>query len=134
MEERTILVLDDDQAVRGTIADILADEGYRVNCAAKDPALLPSIRVAPPDALLLDLLMGQSCSGWLILHQLRSDPRTAALPVIATTADLRVHALCEGELAVYGVPLLQKPFAIEALLALVAEAVRDAPAMLHASP
>jgi CheY-like chemotaxis protein len=134
MEERTILVLDDDRAVRGTIADILADEGYRVNCAPKDPALLPSMYISPPDTLLLDLLMGQSCNGWMILHQLRRDPRTVALPVIATTADLRVHALCESELVAYGVPLLQKPFAIEALLALVAEAVREAPAMPHASP
>ena len=42
----------------------------------------------PPDAVLLDLHL-PGMDGYAVLHALREDPRTAALPVIAVTADAK---------------------------------------------
>ena len=54
-EERTILVIDDDDPVRESIADYLADSGYRVETAVDGEDGLHRFQDIGPDLVLLDL-------------------------------------------------------------------------------
>ncbi|MCL5096683.1 MAG: sigma-54 dependent transcriptional regulator [Candidatus Omnitrophica bacterium] len=51
----TILIVDDDAAVRQVMAAMLIEEGYKVREAANAAALQQKFNAAPPDIILLDL-------------------------------------------------------------------------------
>jgi len=61
-----VLVVDDDDAIRSMLAEALGFEGYEVECARDGQEALGYIRRAPPQAIVLDLMMpvmdgGRSC-------------------------------------------------------------------------
>ena len=67
-----------------------------------------------PDLILLDInLGGFSIDGWEVNRRLKADPQTAAIPVIALTANAqhREHALQEGF-----VEHVSKPFKYDQLV------------------
>lgn len=72
-----------------------------------------------PDLILLDLDLGAfSADGWEINRQLKADPRTSAIPVIALTAhaqfkEHRDRALAEGFIAHLSKPLDYDRFTAE---------------------
>src|SRR5689334_17530117 len=82
MNPRTLLVVDDDIAVRTVIRLALEDEGYRVLEAADGYAGLAVLRATPVDLVLLDLNMA-GMDGWTLHHRLRADG--FACPVIIMT-------------------------------------------------
>jgi DNA-binding response OmpR family regulator len=50
-----ILVVDDEPQIRSLLADILTDQGYRVDTAEDGVAALQSVVATPPDLVLLDV-------------------------------------------------------------------------------
>ena len=77
-----ILVVDDDPSTRTLLRRMLTIEGYSVDEAADGPGAMERMGVAPPDLILLDVMMpGQD--GLDVLEGLR---RTSAVPVILLTA------------------------------------------------
>jgi CheY-like chemotaxis protein len=56
-ERKTILVVDDDEAIREFIAWALGDRGYDVVCADDGAAALAILEDLRPDLILLDLRM-----------------------------------------------------------------------------
>jgi CheY-like chemotaxis protein len=52
-----VLVVDDDPAIRGLLADALRDEGYSVDLAAHGREALEAIRARRPATIVLDLMM-----------------------------------------------------------------------------
>ena len=82
----TVLVVDDDEAIREVVAEVLRDEGYRVTCAENGAQALLELRHGtPPDLMLLDLMM-PVLSGWEVLEELDGDERLAQLPVVVVSA------------------------------------------------
>ena len=81
----TILVVEDEPAIRELLRVNLVDAGYRVVEAADAEAARHALNAALPDLLLLDwMLPGQS--GLALARNLRSDARTRELPIIMVTA------------------------------------------------
>jgi two-component system phosphate regulon response regulator PhoB len=81
----TILVVEDEPAIRELLRINLIDAGYRVREAADAEAAQGLVNEALPDLLLLDwMLPGQSGLAWA--KQLRADARTRDLPIIMVTA------------------------------------------------
>ena len=81
----TILVVEDEPAIRELLRVNLVDAGYRVVEAADAEAARHALNAALPDLLLLDwMLPGQS--GLALARNLRSDARTRDLPIIMVTA------------------------------------------------
>jgi CheY-like chemotaxis protein len=82
----TVLVIDDDEAIRSALAEILELYGYDVAVAAdgQEGVELLAIGLAP-QAIVLDLMMPRM-DGWTFLAQLRADPRFQDLPVVVTSA------------------------------------------------
>ena len=79
-----ILVVDDDEAVRRLLAVRLKASGYEVAEAFDSPSTMSAIREGRPDLIVLDLGLPQG-DGFLLMEALKSDPRTAGLPVIVLT-------------------------------------------------
>jgi two-component system response regulator CpxR len=83
---RCVLVVDDDQAIREVIAEVLRDEGYDVVCAENGVQALRELRRDHhPDVMLLDLMM-PVMSGWELLEAVQADERLAKIPVLVVSA------------------------------------------------
>ena len=80
-----ILVVDDEPDIRDLLALALEEGGYRVDTVATARAALDAIRTAPPDLLVLDLMLPDT-PGNDVCRYLRSQPETAALLILMLTA------------------------------------------------
>ena len=80
----TILVIDDDQAVRELMERFLIREGFRVECAASGDEGIRLAKEKRPDAITLDVIM-PGMDGWAVLAALKADPEIADIPVIMLT-------------------------------------------------
>ncbi len=82
---RTILVVDDNPDSVAIMRAILEARGYDVATALSGPEALESLRTAPVDLVLLDIMM-PVMSGIEVLQRIKQDPALSALPVILVTA------------------------------------------------
>ena len=81
----TILIIEDEEALRLTLAERLTLEGLQVLTAANGKAGVHQAQEARPDLILCDILMPEM-DGYSVLLALQSDARTAAIPFIFLTA------------------------------------------------
>jgi CheY-like chemotaxis protein len=80
----TVLVIDDEAAVRDLMRRFLGKEGFRVTTAASGEDGLRLARAQRPDTITLDVLM-PGMDGWAVLSALKADPDLADIPVIMLT-------------------------------------------------
>jgi two-component system alkaline phosphatase synthesis response regulator PhoP len=80
-----ILIVDDDKDIADLIARAFGKAGHATEIAASGTAVLPMVKSAPPDLILLDLML-PGMDGLLVCQALRHDPATAAIPIIMLTA------------------------------------------------
>ena len=83
-----ILVVDDYQDAREMYAEYLQFSGFRVAEARNGNEALEQAFALMPDLILMDLSL-PGMDGWEATRQLKADPRTRAIPVVALTG----HAL-----------------------------------------
>jgi CheY-like chemotaxis protein len=81
----TILVVDDDPAMRRLISIVLSQAGYRVTEAGDGLEALASVERQPPAGILLDVMM-RGMDGLEVCRRLKGDPATAAIPVVLVSA------------------------------------------------
>jgi two-component system cell cycle sensor histidine kinase/response regulator CckA len=108
-----VLVVDDDEVVRGVVQSILRSLGCQVSSFSGAPEALAWVDAHSPhlDLALLDLRMPRM-SGWELLQELRKrDPRLRALIMTAWADDLVARQVDPA--VVLGV--LRKPFELEEL-------------------
>ncbi len=79
-----ILVIDDEPAAAELIRSQLTASGYEVNLCGQPERATELAAQLQPDAITLDLLM-KPVHGWEILRQLKSNPRTALIPVVVVS-------------------------------------------------
>ncbi len=109
----TILILEDDYATVQLLTVSLSRKGYEIVGVATAEEGLHQIRTAPPDLVLLDLML-PGMDGLAMLEILRSDPQTALLPVIVVSA--RSDKKRQKEAQVLGISAyLVKPYPLSAL-------------------
>jgi CheY-like chemotaxis protein len=76
-----ILLIDDDETLRQTVADILTFEGYKVWTAAGGVEGLTKARAAAPDLILCDIVM-PGLLGYDVYAEIQQDERLAEVPVV----------------------------------------------------
>lgn len=120
----TILVLEDDLVLQELLRDVLQDEGYRVVAAPTLPLLL---NAAPrhADLLITDLLVGSDAIGLRAITELRQVTRPALPALICSAAQRQLEEL-QPEILRLNAQLLEKPFSIDELVALVSRAIGPA--------
>ena len=85
LKKQTVLLVDDTPENIEILNDILSPH-YKIRFATNGEKALQTARSAnPPDIVLLDIMM-PGMSGYEVCKQLKSDPRTARMPVIFVTA------------------------------------------------
>ena len=119
---RTVLVIDDEPELVKLLDYNLTKAGYLVISAKDGEAGLAAARKHAPDVIILDVMM-PGLDGWEVCKRLRTEPSTAALPMLMLTAKAD-----EGD-RVLGLELgaddyVAKPFGVRELLARVKALLR----------
>lgn len=86
---RLILVVEDNDLSRELLCDWLELENYQVASAANLEQAFAAIQEVPPDAVLLDVQLGDE-DGLSIASWIRRQPTLCHVPVIAVTAHAMV--------------------------------------------
>ena len=89
--DKSILIVEDDDDVRESLAAFLEGEGYPVVEARDGAEALRQLRSSTEFCLiLLDLFM-PVMNGWSFRDEQLRDPTLAAVPVIVVSADVGAH-------------------------------------------
>ncbi len=115
----TVLLVEDDAAIRRTTAMALGAEGYAVVEASDADEALRRFAADRPDLVILDVML-PVMDGWTVLAKLRQRKTT---PVIMLTARDEVQDRIKG-LDCGADDYLAKPFAMEELMARIRAAMR----------
>ena len=123
--QEVILVVEDNLANQLLVDAMLLGRGYDVRFASSAADAVASIELVPPDLILMDIsLPGQD--GLSLTRQLKADPATASIRIVALTAHamlgdrkLSLDAGCIGHIT--------KPFDTKALREQIASFLRIAP-------
>ena len=117
-----ILVIEDDDPLRGAIASILQKNGFKVLEASNGNEGTKLARTQLPSLILCDLNM-KGVGGSTLLAALRTDPITAHIPQILMTGQLeQTGVLHSRELGAE--EWLAKPFTVASLLAAIQTRLR----------
>lgn len=122
-----IAVIEDDPALQDLYRVLLEAEGYKVTISSTTYKDVSTIVELHPDLIILDLFLGRNQNGGHFLQLLRSSPLTSTIPVVIATAT----ATIEQEWAEFAqfkeIPVILKPFSIDAVLSLVHQILADTP-------
>ena len=120
MPDARILVVEDDDELRGLVAGRLRDEGYVVDTAATGPEALERVEAHVPALVVLDVML-PGLDGLEVCRRLRADhPLLYILMLTARTSEMdRVVGLEVG-----ADDYVTKPFSLQELVARVRSALR----------
>jgi CheY-like chemotaxis protein len=122
-----ILIIDDEPAVRATIARALSELAYPVREAATGEEGLASIAAERPDLVILDYVMPDMDGAETARRIAETEPD---LPIVFSTGHGALRALREA--AGEGANVLEKPFTLAELDALLARRLGTTPRLQSA--
>ncbi|MGE5611828.1 MAG: response regulator transcription factor [Bacillota bacterium] len=122
MSKGTILVIDDEKDLLELVRYTLEKDGFDVICAADGRSGLEIASKHHPDLIVLDVMM-PGLDGLDVCQQLRSDERTARVPIIMLTARATEADRIVG-LEMGADDYVTKPFSPRELLARVKAVLR----------
>jgi CheY-like chemotaxis protein len=100
----TILLIDDEDAIRQVLSLALEFEGYQVFTASNGEEGLRTLqRIPRPDLILLDLMM-PVMDGWEFLEAIKKDTAFSDIPVVIVTASRKSDEI-KGAAAVIEKPV-----------------------------
>ncbi|WP_302397713.1 response regulator [Eggerthella sinensis] len=79
-----VLVVDDNDANRQMMVDVLVQWGYQVEEAVNGRVVMRLVEECKPDLILLDVML-PGMNGYEICHRLKQDPKTDHIPIIMLT-------------------------------------------------
>ncbi len=117
-----VLVVEDDPDIRDLVVFHLEREAFQVRTAKTGAEALKQVRAAPPDLIILDLMLPE-LDGLEVCRRLRQDPSTASVPVAMLTARGEEVDRIVG-LEVGADDYVTKPFSLKELIARVRAVLR----------
>lgn len=112
MAQKRILIVDDEVRMRRVIADYLHIKGYETVEAADGVEALEMFSLAPPDLVLLDVMMPRM-DGWEVCRRIRAQSQ---VPVIMLTARGQEEDELQG-FSLGADEYIAKPFSLKILYA-----------------
>ncbi len=85
MEQKKILIADDNENIREALTYLLEDEGYNLSLAKDGAETLRKVREVHPDILFLDIMMPE-INGYDVCRAIKTDPTLKGIYVIMLTA------------------------------------------------
>lgn len=133
--ERRVLVVDDDKLIRHVTRDWLEAAGFHVNTLDNSAGIVAAVEAHRPDVVLLDLMMPADddvtgehivTGGVVALARLAAHHGPPVILMSGVVPDaVGVEIASEGQ-NLHAVSFLAKPFDLEQLLAVVAQALEAA--------
>ena len=112
----TVLVVDDEEVIRGTFVDLLS-EGYEVRPATNLDEARRTLASERVDLIVLDWLYDDASTAEPLIRELASRDESPAI-VLVSVSRLAIDAGAR-----YHIPVLCKPFDLDVLLTTVTEAL-----------
>jgi diguanylate cyclase (GGDEF)-like protein len=111
LAEADILIVDDTPENLRLLSKMLLKEGYRVRKAINGELALMAMRAAPPDLILLDIMMPEM-DGFEVCERLKADPDLTDIPVIFLSALSEIFDKLKAFQA-GGADFITKPFHLD---------------------
>ncbi len=122
-QAKKILVADDDENIRSSLASILSIEGYDVVTAENGEETMDKISEESPDLLILDLMMPEM-DGASVAFDLNSKASGKKIPIIIVSGLILEDSAKLIDTKNLNAMFLKKPFEIQELIDLVAKALK----------
>ncbi|WOD39825.1 PAS domain-containing protein [Nodosilinea sp. E11] len=91
-----VLVIEDSAAAADLVARYLEEQGMEAIICPSGDRVMDDVTQFQPGLIILDILL-PNLSGWDVLRQLKTDPKTQAIPVIVVSVvDERAYGLALG--------------------------------------
>jgi CheY-like chemotaxis protein len=117
-----VIVVDDDPIVGGLTLELLQDAGFTATLIQDSLKAQAAIKAEKPQLLVLDILM-PGLDGLTLLHRLKSDPDTAAIPAIVVSG--KSFEADKQRAAQYGAEaFIEKPYDVDNFAAKVTEIMK----------
>ena len=125
-QRKHIFAIDGSPDFLNVIRELFQDEGYNVTTTNFVPNSFAQIAALDPDALIVDIVVGQRV-GWELLEQLNAAAATTGIPVLIVSTDPRLLERAQEQAARYGKNrYLIKPFGLDDILTQVREMIGEA--------
>jgi CheY-like chemotaxis protein len=135
-----ILVVDDDDAIRATLPEVLNEHGFATIACETGMAALDILRTARQSyVVLLDIRMPEM-TGWQVLHAVASEPSLSQRHAYILMTAMTAVAIPPAQMALISqtrAVIVAKPFDLPVLLAEIeaaAQRVQATPVAPQASP
>ncbi|MBN1679685.1 MAG: response regulator [Anaerolineae bacterium] len=109
-----ILIIDDEEALRANLRDVLTFEDYHVLEASNGTDGIYLAVERQPDLIICDIAM-PGIDGYVVLEELHHNPRTTGIPVILLTARAE-KAAAELGAKLGAEAYIKKPFSFDEVL------------------
>jgi len=114
-KRRTVLVVEDDEAVSELLVALLVDRGYHAVPAMDGQQAIALARKLRPHLITLDLAL-PGADGHEVLERLKADPSTRDIPVVVISAFTQILPAGDRKKLAY---LLGKPFDVTEVLEVI---------------
>jgi len=111
---KTVLIIEDNLAIRENMAEMLELEGYKVFVASNGEKGKALARKKLPDIILCDIMMPE-INGHEVFNQLKQDSTTADIPFIFVSAKVEKKEIQAG-LDIGANGYVGKPFSLKVLI------------------
>ncbi|MCA9920024.1 MAG: response regulator [Anaerolineales bacterium] len=91
----SVLIVDDEPLTQDLLRLMLEPAGFRVTTAEHGLDALAKVAENKPDIMILDVMMPHM-DGITVCKKIRSNPETAALPIIMLSGKTHLNAVEEG--------------------------------------
>jgi HAMP domain-containing protein/signal transduction histidine kinase/DNA-binding response OmpR family regulator len=103
--DRVLLVVEDDPAFAGVLADLGRERGFKVVVATRGADAISTARDLKPDAITFDVGL-PDLDGWRVLERLKDDPATRHIPLfLISAADELERSLRSGAVGFLAKPV-----------------------------
>ena len=123
MEQRKILIVEDEVSLLKLESILLTTRGYKVSAVTDGLKALEEIKNDIPDLVLLDIMI-PGIDGFEVCRRIKADPVTANLPVVMLTAKKSSADQARG-VAVGADAYITKPFKSAKIIEVVEELLRN---------
>ena len=108
MNDKKLLVVDDEPHILRTLTFVLEKEGYIVTSASDGEEAMAGVRSSKPDLMFLDVMMPKK-NGYEVCQEIKEDPELRDIYVIMLTAKGQ-EADREKGLSIGADEFISKPF------------------------
>lgn len=84
-EQKTILVVEDEEDTAELLSEMLKVSGFQVVSSAQSQKAIELIQAKPPNGIVLDIMLAD-VSGLEVLRFVRQNPELSQIPVIVVSA------------------------------------------------